>query len=131
MQLNTHFQSEFTKLLEKYNGFYAFGKEQFDEAAKPELKYISLDGWLLLGRPKDSELTGQEYADKFFEEYERILAASVKFDLEEYGLERIIRYELDNHETNYTGDIGPAFEALEKYGATREQVMSVFRGLFI
>jgi hypothetical protein len=127
MQLNKYFESEFSKLLEKYNGFFAFSTKQFDEAKKEGHKYISLDGGLLLGRPVDSELTGQEWADKFFEEMDVITKESARLDLEEFGLERIIRYELDNHETSYTGNIEPAFEALEKFGATIDQVRLVFR----
>lgn len=102
MQLNKYFDAELTKLLEKYNGFFAFSNKQFDEAKKEGHKYISLDGGLLLGRPADSELTGQQWADKFFEEMEVITKESARLDLEEFGLERIIRYELDNHETQYT-----------------------------
>jgi hypothetical protein len=128
MQLNKHFDSEFTKLLEKYNGFFAFSTKQFDEAKKEGHKYISLDGGLLLGRPIDSELTGQQWADKFFEELEVINKESARLDIEEYGLQRVIQYELDNHETSYTGDITRAFEALEKYGVTIDQVRDVFRG---
>jgi len=128
MQLNKHFDSEFTKLLEKYNGFFAFSNKQFDEAKKEGHKYISLDGGLLLGRPIDSELTGQQWADKFFEELEVINKESARLDIEEYGLQRVIQYELDNHETSYTGDITRAFEALEKYGVTIDQVRDVFRG---
>lgn len=102
MQLNKHFDSEFTKLLEKYNGFYAFSNKQFDEAKKEGLKYISLDGGLLLGRSIDSELKGTEWADKFYEELEAVTKESARLDLEEYGLQRIIKYELDNHEADYT-----------------------------
>lgn len=128
MQLNKHFESEFTKLLEKYNGFFAFSNKQFDEAKKEGHKYISLDGGLLLGRPVESTMTGQEWADKFYEEVEAITKESARLDLEEFGLQRVIQYELDNHETSYTGDITRAFEALEKYGATLDQVRLVFRG---
>ena len=128
MQLNKHFDSEFTKLLEKYNGLFAFSTKQFDEAKKEGYRYISLSGGLLLGRPEDSTMTGQEWADKFFEELEVITKESARLDLEEYGLQRVIQYELDNHETSYTGDITRAFEALEKYGVTIDQVRDVFIG---
>lgn len=128
MQLNKHFDSEFTKLLEKYNGFFAFSNKQFDEAHKYGYRYISLDGGLLLGRPESSEFTGKQWADKFYEELEAVTKESARLDLEEYGLQRIIKYELDNHEADYTWDIQPAFEALEKYGATLDQVRLVFRG---
>lgn len=128
MQLNKHFDSEFTKLLEKYNGFYAFSNKQFDEAKKEGLKYISLDGGLLLGRSIDSELKGTEWADKFYEELEAVTKESARLDLEEYGLQRIIKYELDNHEADYTWDIQSAFESLEAYNVTMDQVRRVFRG---
>ena len=127
MQLNKHFDSEFTKLLENYNGFFAFSNKQFDEAKKEWYKYVSLDGWLLIWRPTDWDITGQEYANKFYEELEAVTKESARIDLEAFGLERIIKYELDNHETSYTGDIEPAYNALEKYGATLEQVSQVFK----
>lgn len=128
MQLNKHFDSEFTKLLEKYNGFFAFGSRQFDEAKKEWYRYVNMWGGLLIGRPVDSQEDAQTYADRFYSELETITKESARLDLEEYGLQRIIQYELDNHETSYTWDIQPAFEALEKYGATLDQVRLVFRG---
>lgn len=128
MQLNKHFDSEFTKLLEKYNGFFAFGSRQFDEAKKEWYRYVNMWGGLLIGRPEDSQENAQTYADRFYSELEAVTKESARLDLEEYGLQRIIKYELDNHEAGYTWDIQPAFEALEKYGATLDQVRLVFRG---
>lgn len=128
MQLNKYFDAEFTKLLEKYNGFFAFGTRQFDEAKKEWYKYVNMGGGLLIGRPADSQEDAQTYADRFYSELETITKESARLDLEEFGLQRIIKYELDNHETEYTWDIQPAFEALEKFGATLDQVRLVFRG---
>lgn len=128
MELNKYFDAEFTKLLEKYNGFFAFGTRQFEEAKKEGYRYINMWGGLLIGRPEDANIEPQAYGDQFWAELETITKESARRDLEEFGLERIIRYELDNHETEYTWNIQPAFEALEKFGATLDQVRLVFRG---
>ena len=54
---------------------------------------------------------------------------AVKQDIEENGIEKIIKRELGNYECYYTGEIEDAVEALEDYGITHEQVSNVFRGI--
>lgn len=98
--------------------FFAFSQEQFDKSKIDWLDYVSAWMWMFL--PKET-------AKETLEAYRQHNENEKKRRIEEVWLKNIILCELDNHECYYTGDIEDAMETLEHYGATREQVMQVFK----
>lgn len=95
-----------TGVLEKNGAFFCFSKEQFDEHAKENVEYVSLEAGLVC--PKEN-------AKALRDELEQCIDKAIAQDLEENGKEKIIERELRNHECGYTGDISAAVSALEIY----------------
>ena len=118
--LSDYTQEHLTKVFEKHGAFFAFSKSQFDEKKVEGVKYVS-DGTGMIA-PKENY-------EKLSEEIEEIHRNGIKQDIEENGIESIIKRELSNYECNYTGEIEDAVDALEDYGITYEQVKNVFKGL--
>lgn len=130
MQYFSHFfQPLYTNILEQYGGFFAFGTEQFEKQKKPDTRYISLDGGLLLALPPDATTAEQKkaYVQRYFDDLDKAIEQATKEDIEAHGIDRIISRELNNHECFYTGDISDALRALQKYNVTEEQVRAIYR----
>lgn len=47
--------------------------------------------------------------------------------LEADGIDAIIKYEYNNHECDYTGDIAPLAFLIEEYGTTWEYICEVLK----
>ena len=104
----------------KYGAFFAFSKTQFEEEKVEGVNYVSNGTGMIV--PKNNYKA-------LMEEMDEIHRNGIKQDIEENGIEKIIKRELANYECDYTGEIEDAVEALEDYGITYEQVLNVFRGL--
>ena len=118
--LSDYTQEHLTKAFEKHGAFFAFSKSQFDEKKVEGIKYVS-DG--------TGMLVPKENYNALIEVIEEIHRNGIKQDIEENGIELIIKRELRNYECYYTGEIEDAVDALEDYGITYEQVKNVFKGL--
>ena len=103
-----------TECLNKYSVCFAFGNKQLSEGvAKLDLQ----DG------EKISNLGGGMFCksslvDDFIIEFEKICDQNTKNLIDKAGIDNIIRYELNNHESYYTGTIEDAAEALASYDIT-------------
>ena len=111
-------EEKISNLLIEVNGFFAFGKSQFDEAKKQGVKYVSRGAGLIheAGKSKyfDDQLAAitKEYHQK---------------SLLEKGKIKIILDELQNYECFYTGEIDEAVEALKVYDITEKEVLKVYQ----
>ena len=117
--LNDYTSDKISAVLEKHGAFFAFSNAQFEEKRVEGVEYVrNLNGMVM---PKESKF-------QLIKEINEIYAEGVKQDITENGLTAIIKRELSNYECYYTGDIEDAVEALEDYGVTHEQVLTVFQG---
>ena len=109
-----------TKAFEDNGAFFAFSNEQLKEKAVTGVKYVSCGSGLIC--PKEN-------VDTLIESLENIQKESIKMDIEENGLEAIIKRELANYECYYTGDIEDAVQALSDYdGITAEMIRDIYQG---
>jgi hypothetical protein len=117
------YQDSLKELNIKYELFYAFNKEQFDEALKIRNRkdlgfYVNIS-------------YGAYIPNKFKEEYKKELdilyKKSIQIDIEENGKDKIILRELNNHECFYTGEIDDAVDAVHKYGYTSDDVYKIYK----
>jgi hypothetical protein len=106
-----------TELFEQCNAFFAFSNEQFAEQKKEGIKYASLGAGLICDKSKVKILV---------DGLETIQAAGIAKDIEENGIFNIIKRELSNYESYYTGDISDAESALKPYGVSHDQILEVF-----
>lgn len=116
--LAKYIQDKQTALFEKHGVFFAFGDAQFKERAKPGVEYVTV--------MSAGDCVPKENAEAFVEELSALHREGRKELVAEHGIDKIIRYELSNHECTYTGDITDAVEVLAPYGVTREQVLAVY-----
>ena len=107
-----------SKTLDDNGAFFAFGKEQFNEAKKEGIKYAYVGYGLLC--PMDN-------VEKLMEDLEKIAEEGIKQDIKENRIEAIIERELDNHEVQITRDISDTVSALDGYGVTEEQIRAVYK----
>lgn len=117
--LNSYTSDKISAAMEKHGAYFAFSKTQFEEKQVEGVKYVS-DG--------SGMVCPKENYNQLIEEMNEIYAEGVKQDIAENGLTAIIKRELANYECYYTGDIEDAVDALEDYGVTYEQVLTVFQG---
>lgn len=104
--------------LDKAGAFFAFSTKQFDEQKKPDIVYMNGPAGMIC--PKDTIFA-------LLTELETIYTDSIKQDIEENGLNAIIRRELNNHEAYYTNDIESTAQALTEYPITRADILAVFK----
>lgn len=117
--LNSYTSDKIGVAMEKHGAYFAFSKTQFEEKQVEGVKYVS-DG--------SGMVCPKENYNQLIEEMNEIYAEGVKQDIAENGLTAIVKRELANYECYYTGDIEDAVDALEDYGVTYEQVLTVFQG---
>lgn len=117
--LNSYTSDKISAAMEKHGTYFAFSKTQFEEKQVEGVKYVS-DG--------SGMVCPKENYNQLIEEMNGIYAEGVKQDIAENGLTAIVKRELANYECYYTGDIEDAVDALEDYGVTYEQVLTVFQG---
>lgn len=94
--LNDYTDTLTSKLFAENGAFFAFGQKQFDEKKKAGVTYVDLGAGLLCPKINASRVVTQ---------FEAIFNEAVKKQVEEFGAEKIIRYEYFNHETQITGDV--------------------------
>ena len=115
--LSDYTEKAVSTALESKGAFFAFSKSQFEEQARPGVRYTSLGSGLICPAENASALVS---------ELEDAHRSGIAQDIAENGIARIILRELLNHEAFYTGDIGDTISALEGYEVTRQQVVSIF-----
>ncbi|MFX4240133.1 DUF7659 family protein [Aliarcobacter butzleri] len=108
-----------TDAFKKHGAFFAFSASQFNENKIEGVKYADCGHGLIC--PKEN-------VKALLKELDEINQNGIKQDIEENGIEKIIKRELGNYECYYTGEIDDAVEALEDYGITQEQILKVFQG---
>jgi len=107
-----------TKAFEKAGAFFAFSDKQFEEQKKEGVKYSHIGAGLIC--PKEN-------CKSLVKALGVIHKAGMEQDLKENTKEGVIKRELANHEAYYTGSIESTFDALEPYGITAEEILTVFR----
>lgn len=116
--LQDYQEKQQTELFNRLGAFFAFSNEQFNEAKKPNTKYVNCGAGLICPKENTAELM-KELAD--------IYEKAIQQDLDENGKEAIILRELYNHECFYTGDITACVEKLEHYpGITPEDINKAY-----
>jgi hypothetical protein len=116
--LSNYIEDKQTEAFDKYGAFFAFNDNQFKENRKEGVKYTLYQN-IGLFVPK-------KYADKLMKTLDKITEEGIKQDIEENGIENIIKRELYNHEAFYTGRTEDTAEALKEYNITREQIQKVY-----
>jgi len=106
-----------TELFKEKWVFFAFWKNQFNEQKKEGVTYVS--AWHGMFCPKGELMNVLNSIDE-------IQSSAIKKDIDENGIDGIIRRELYNHECFYTGDISNAVSFLEQYWITEEQVDKIY-----
>lgn len=71
----------------------------------------------------------KENVNALYKELNEIVKRGIQQDIEENGIDAIIKRELNNYECQYTGDIEIVVKALKDYGITYDQVLVVFRSV--
>ncbi|MDD3465619.1 MAG: hypothetical protein PHE67_00600 [Campylobacterales bacterium] len=117
--LRHYVEDSHTSALNKHGAFFAFSNKQFLEAKKEGVEYISLGAGLIC--PKEN-------AKALMQDISSATDMGIKQDIEENGLEAIIKRELSNYECYYSNDIDDAVRALKSYNISREQIQAVFNG---
>lgn len=112
--LNWYVEAGYAALQEESGAFYAFSQAMFDEKKKEGEKYTKV-GTSGLICPVDSV---NSLADKT----EELFLKGMKQRLEDYGKERLIQYEMSNHEVQFSNDIATVCEVLDPYGITVQEV---------
>ena len=103
--------------LKKAGAFFAFSAIQFAEQSNKELKYASMGSGLICPVHNMATLS---------DELESATKAGIAADMAENGAAKIIRRELNNHESYYTGDMEDTVGALNGYPITAEEIKEVF-----
>jgi hypothetical protein len=111
--LSDYMNDKQTALFKETGAFFAFSKKQFCEQKKDGVVYNSLGAGMIC--PKDN-------AEKLMTGLETIAKDAIQEDIAENGIKAIIHRELGNHECQITMDITDAFEALDGYDITRDQI---------
>jgi len=118
MKYLTHYTQEAqTELFKRTGTFFAFGKEQFMNQVKPNTTYVELGNGMYCEK---------EHLDTLKSELPKIQTEGIERDLEENGVDAIIRRELFNHECFIQMDYSEVVENLKAYGITQEQVRLMY-----
>lgn len=84
---------------------------------KDGVKYVSLGMGLIC--PKEN-------AGTLLKEMDEVYKKGIQQDIQENGLENIVKRELNNHEAYYTGNTESTEESLKDYPIKAEDVRKVF-----
>ncbi|MEZ8822631.1 MULTISPECIES: hypothetical protein [Vibrio] len=115
--LSHYTQQAQTDLFNELGAFFAFSNQQFNDAKKKGIEYVSLGMGMIV--PESN-------AKNLVERLGQIQKEGIKQDIEENGKQGIIRRELFNHECFYTNDICDCVEKLEEYGYSYDDIYEVF-----
>lgn len=112
---NKELNAEFTRIWDTYGAFFAFTQKQFNEKMKEGVQYVSPFSGLIC--PSQSVEKMQEEMDAAVNEFQA-------YELETHGKKKLIWRELANHECQISMDYREAFDTLECYGITEEEVFA-------
>ena len=110
-------EKETSRLFKKYGVFFAFSNKQFEEGREKDVKYVRMDGGMLV--PSDR-------VEAFIKEFDEQSEDQIKNYLQKYPMKKIIKYELANHEAGYTMDWTNTYYAVKGLGFTKKDVETVF-----
>lgn len=120
MLKNKIYQDKLSKLLDNVGAFFAFNKDQLNEAIikhnykKEDLVNAGIGMFMPRNKVKEFIQKSKKLKKWFNSEIKK---------LDSNG---IIRYELNNYECYYSGDITDAMPILSEYGFTIDQVLKVY-----
>lgn len=125
--LNDYTEKKQTELFDELGVFFAFNDEQFEEGREKTKhllkgkKYTDFGAGMFLPTVN---------VDEFVERHNKLIKEAQAEYVAEYGASKIIRYELENHEMQYSHD-GIADQnfqnAIKGYGFTKEQVEEEYK----
>jgi hypothetical protein len=115
--LSDYTQQAQTDLFDELGVFFAFSNQQFEEARKQDIEYVSLGMGMIV--PENN-------AKSLVERLVEIQKEGIKQDIAENGKDAIIRRELFNHECFYTHDITDCVETLKEYGYSHDNIFQVY-----
>ena len=119
----TEFKKEFQKQIDRFQVFWAFSEQQFDEGMekinctdKSLIRAIGAGGYML----KENK----QAFDKLFSDHE--IREKELMQSDDEFLYSLLQYEFANHECHYTFDYQPVFDM---FGLDRndERVMKMFK----
>jgi len=116
--LSDYTDKNYSKLWDDNGAFFAFSQKQFDDAKQDGVKY-KLIGSINLFVPVDN-------VQKVLDGMEKVHTDGVAKDIEENGLENIVKRELYNHECFYLCSYENALDALSIYKVTEAVVEKIF-----
>lgn len=116
--LSDYIEKNQTGLFKRKGAFFAFSDKQFDEKKQEGVVYKNISGLGLV--------CPAENCKSLMDEHSEIVKEGINQDIEENGIDRIIRRELNNYEAFYTYDFEDTIEALKPYKITLEQIVKVF-----
>ncbi len=105
--LSDYCEGGVTELLQKHKAFFAFSGKQFQEKKVDGVRYTHIEAAGLFCPTNTVE--------ELVKEMEANYDIAVKQDIKENGIENIVKRELGNHETTYTGDLEHIWEVLNPY----------------
>lgn len=117
--IDDYTQDAISDLYKRTGAFWAFSQKQFNEQKQEGVKYAQLPSGCFV--PKDS-------VKNFLREQRQIIMRGIEWDLAENGMIAIVKRELANHEYSYTGDPSDTIDALDWYGITADEVISIANG---
>ncbi len=106
-----------TAVYDKYGVFFAFSTKQYNDKAVKGVEYVNMGAGMMA--PK-------EHAKAVNDELHAAIDTFHAWKLETIGKDKIILYELNNHEAFYTCEIEDTVDALLGYGFTFTDVQKVF-----
>lgn len=123
--LQDYTQEAQSELFRELGVFFAFNRDQFDNGvAENRSKKPEGTNWANLGA---GMFMPSSNVSEFERRHSEVVKEGIKRDLSENGHEAVILRELYNYECFYSGEIQPAVEALEGYGVSADEVLSVYR----
>ena len=122
-QIKEYYQLKSSELLAKYNVFFAFSNNQFDEGLKAcnlaEGEKVTRWADLCMYAPS-------KYADQVDEGLKAITKEQTDLLSSPKWRVKYIKYELSNHEAYYVGDIEDTLEALGA-GFAYDEVLAIYK----
>ena len=114
-------------LFESEKVFFAFSNKQMEEGKTK----IEIHDNKLLCSLGAGMYCPKLNANNVVKQLDKIYKDSIKEDIKTYGIERIIKRELSNHECYYTGDITDCIETLKNYpNITDKLILKVYKKNF-
>jgi len=115
--LSDYMNDSQTELFKKTGSFFAFSGKQLAEQRVEGVVYVNLDGGMIC--PKDT-------VEELIDGLNCIHDKAIEDDINDNGIDAIIKRELGNHECYYTGDYEAVLEVLDPYGISEQQIVEVF-----